>query len=125
MASPDDRRYTTSHEYAKVDGSIVTVGITQHAADELTDITYVDLPKAGDQVQAGQPFGEIESVKATSDVYAPVSGTIAEVNSALEDEPGLLNSDPFEKGWLIKIEAGDTTPLDSLLSAEDYDKQLS
>src|SRR3954463_7697464 len=100
MAAPQDRRYLETHEWFKAEGKTVTVGITQAAADELTDITYVSLPKVGDRVTAGHRFGEIESVKATSDLYSGVSGTVTAINDQLANNPGLVNSDPFEAGWM-------------------------
>ncbi|MCL2640377.1 MAG: glycine cleavage system protein GcvH [Phycisphaerales bacterium] len=119
MAAPADRRYSESHEWYKQDGDVVTVGITQFAVDELTDITYVDLPSAGKQIVAGQPFGEIESVKATSELYSAVAGEVVESNVALKDDPSLVNQDPYEKGWMIKVKAVGAN-LDSLMSAADY-----
>ncbi len=125
MASPTDLRYTESHEWARVEGDMVTLGITRFAVDELTDITYVDLPEAGSSVGAGDPVCEVESVKATSDVYSPVGGEIVEVNEALNDDPSLINQDPYEKGWLVKLRATDTSPLDAMLSAAAYDESNS
>ncbi len=123
MSAPTDRRYLQSHEWHKKEGDSVIVGITQIAADELTDITYVSLPKVGDQVTANGRFGEIESVKATSDLYSGVSGTVTAVNPALASDPGLVNRDPHEEGWMIKIKPSDSGELDKLLSAEDYLKR--
>jgi len=117
---PDDRKYTPSHEWLLADGHMVTIGITQYAADELTDITYVELPTTGTAVTAGSALGEIESVKATSDIIAHVSGKVVEVNEALADEPGLVNTDPFGRGWMVKVQAGDLTPLDGLMAASAY-----
>ncbi len=125
MAVPNDRKYSKTHEWFKVQGDIVTIGVTQFAADELTDITYVELPKVGAAIAAGASFGEVESVKATSDVYSAVAGSVAEVNARLSDEPELLNSDPFNAGWLIKLRCGDLAPLASLLDGPAYDKQTS
>ncbi len=105
MAAPSDRKYSSSHEWHKQDGDVVTIGITQFAVDELTDITYVDLPAVGKQVTAGKSFGEIESVKATSELYSGVTGEVVEVNGALKDDPSLVNSDPFGRGWMIKVKA--------------------
>ena len=120
MANPTDRRYLESHEWHKLEGDVVTIGITQHAADELTDITYVQLPKAGTKVTANKAFGEIESVKATSDLYSGVSGEVTAVNDALSNEPGLVNQDAFEKGWMIKVKVSDKGEFEKLLSADDY-----
>lgn len=120
MAVPTDRRYLTSHEWHKLDGDTVTLGITQQAADELTDVTYVALPKVGDNISANSRFGEIESVKATSDLYSGISGQVVAVNDALTGDPGLVNRDPFEGGWMIKVKTTNPSELDALLSAEKY-----
>lgn len=124
MAVPNDRRYLKSHEWHKLEGDVVTIGITKFAADELTDITYVSLPAVGKQVTAGQAFGEIESVKATSDLIIGVSGTVTAVNTKLGDAPELVNNDSFEGGWMIKVKASDTAQVNKLLSAEQYEAQL-
>ena len=105
MPAPADRRYAETHEWHKQDGDVVTIGITQFAADELTDITYVDLPQPGKKVEAGKRFGEIESVKATSELYSAVTGEVLESNPALKEDPSLVNQDPYGKGWLIKLKA--------------------
>jgi glycine cleavage system H protein len=124
MSSPADRKYTDSHEWAKAEGAVVTLGVTQHAVDALTDVTYVEMKPAGTKVQAGGVIGEIESVKATSDIYSPVAGEIVEVNKALSDDPSTVNSDPYGKGWLVKIKATDTAPLNALKDSAAYDKSL-
>jgi len=118
MDLPTDRKYLESHEWFKIDGDTATVGITQTAADELTDITYVSLPKVGDTITAGQRWGEIESVKATSDLYAGVTGTVTAVNDALAGDPGLVNREPFTDGWMVKVKV--TAAGDKLLSAAEY-----
>ena len=123
MSVPTDRRYLQSHEWHKLDGDTVTIGITQFAADELTDVTYVSLPKVGDKVTANQRFGEIESVKATSDLYSGVSGTVSAVNDGLTGNPGLVNSDPFNAGWMIKVKTSNPGEVNNLLSSEDYLKK--
>jgi len=120
---PDDLKYTRTHEWIKIEGDVATVGITEYAQSELGDIVYVDLPSPGRAVQAGQTFGSIESVKTVSDLYAPVSGEIAEVNQDLEGKPELVNTDPYGAGWLVKISAGDV-PAD-LLDAAAYKESLS
>jgi glycine cleavage system H protein len=122
--APKDYRYLESHEWHKreADGTI-TLGITQIAADELTDITYVALPKVGDSVTANQRWGDIESVKATSDLYTGVSGTIAAVNNELAKNPGLVNSDPYNAGWMIKIKPSNPGEFDKLLAVDDYLKK--
>lgn len=123
--SPTDRKYSKTHEWFQVAGDVVTVGITQFAADQLTDITYVDLPAVGTTVQPGKPCGEIESVKATSELFCAVSGKVVAVNGRLADEPGLLNTDPFDAGWMLKIECPDPSPLNNLLDGPAYDKMVS
>lgn len=120
MKVPTDRKYSETHEWYLVDNGLVTIGITQYAADELTDITYVELPEVGAAVAVGDAIGEVESVKATSEVLTAVSGEVVEVNSALEEHPELLNEDAFEEGWLIKIRAESTEPLTALLDAKEY-----
>jgi glycine cleavage system H protein len=121
MAAPTDRKYTKSHEWArKIDGGLVEIGVTQHAADQLTDITFVELPAVGDRVSAGTAMGEIESVKSASDLYAPVSGEVAEVNQALADQPGSVNEDPFGAGWMVRVSPSDESELDALLDADAY-----
>ncbi len=123
MAAPSDRRYTETHEWHKLDGETLTIGITQHAVDELTDITYVELKEAGTTLDAGDSIGEVESVKATSDVYSALPGEIVEVNGALSDDPSLINQDPYEKGWLVKIKVSDTGRMDGLMEAAAYNEQ--
>jgi len=120
MTTPDDRRYTESHEWLKPDGDTFTLGLTRHAVDELTDITYVEMKSPGETFDAGDSVGEVESVKAASDVYSPLGGEIVEINTKLADDPSLLNSDPFGEGWLVRIKAADTSGFDSLLDASDY-----
>jgi glycine cleavage system H protein len=109
MNVPDDLQYAETHEWLRLDGETATVGITDHAQAELTDIVYVELPKLGDLVMAKQAVAVVESVKAASDIYAPIGGTIVEINSALESDPGLVNRDPFGEGWLwkMRVEAGE------------------
>ena len=121
MASPDDRKYAETHEWHKLDGDTVTIGITRFAVDELTDITYLEFSKESGEVSQGETFGEIESVKTTSDLYSGVAGEIVEVNQEAVDNPAIINEDPWEKGWLIKVKASDPGQLDSLMSAGDYD----
>ena len=123
MSVPADRRYLETHEWHKLEGDTVTIGITQHAADELTDITFVQLPKVGASISAGKPFGEIESVKATAELMSGVDGQVSAVNEALGNTPGAVNQDPFGAGWMIKVKVADKGSLSSLLSAEDYGKK--
>lgn len=125
MAVPQDRKYTQTHEWFKVEGNQVTVGISKFAADELTDITYVDLPEVGSEVVAGEDFGEIESVKATSGLFCAVSGKVIAVNEELADKPELVNNDPFNGGWMLKIECTDLGPLDKLLDSAAYERMIA
>ena len=121
MTSPSQCRFTESHEWFTVDGETVTMGISQFAANELTDITYVETKPVGTSVNPGDSIGEVESVKTTSDVYTAVGGEIVEVNQAVCDDPSLINSDPFGAGWLVKIRAADTSVLAELMDQPTYD----
>ncbi len=123
MSSPSDCRFTESHEWFRVDGDIVTLGITQFAADELTDITYVEVKEPGTEIEPGEPVGELESVKTTADVFSVVGGEIVEVNEALAEDPSLVNSSPFDDGWLVKIRTSDTSPLEDLMDQPTYDEK--
>jgi glycine cleavage system H protein len=120
--SPTDRRYTREHEWARLEGEVVTVGITQFAQEQLGDVVYVELPKIGATLTAMRPFGVVESVKAASDLFAPLSGEVTEVNTALDSTPELINQDPYERGWIIKARPSDPAQLDQLLTAEQYDQ---
>jgi glycine cleavage system H protein len=120
MTTPSDRRYSASHEWHQVQGDHVVIGLTRYAVDALTDVTYVELRKAGTHVAAGDSVGEVESVKTTSDVYSAVEGEIASTNDALESNPGLLNDNPYEH-WLVRLRVSDLTPLDGLMDAATYD----
>ena len=122
MTTPDDRRYSDEHEWALVEGNVVTVGVTQFATDSLGDVVYVDLPESGIEVSQFDKFGEIESVKAVSDLFTPVGGVIVEVNSEVADMPEKVNEDPYSVGWLVKIEVSDASQLDRLMDAAAYDK---
>lgn len=123
MPSPSDLKFTDSHEWFRVEGGTVTIGITQYAADELTDVTYVEMKPAGEQISAGASLGEVESVKTTSEVYSVVSGEIVEANPAVSDNPALLNTDPFGEGWLVKMKVADMSPLDGLMDQATYDEK--
>jgi glycine cleavage system H protein len=120
MSYPDDLRYSKEHEWVRVDGSRATVGITSFAAEELGDIVFVELPEVGASLAQFGTFGVVESVKAVSDLYAPVSGEVVEVNDALRDAPELLNSDPFGEGWIARLEMADDGELDALMDATAY-----
>lgn len=117
---PAELKYLASHEWAKLDGDVVIVGISDHAQDALGDVVYVELPEVGTDYAAGDEVAVVESVKAASDIYAPVSGTITEVNEALEDSPELVNDAPYAGGWFYKMKADDPSALEGLLSAADY-----
>jgi glycine cleavage system H protein len=121
---PDNYRYTKEHEWVLADGETGTIGITEHAQSELGDIVFVDLPKVGATIEQGKTFGSVESVKAVSDLYAPVTGEVIEVNGDLNAKPEALNSDPHGAAWLIKIRIADAGELDGLLSAADYQAYL-
>ena len=123
MSVPNDRRYLETHEWHSLAGDVVTIGITQYAADELTDITFVQLPKVGAAIEANKPFGEIESVKATAELVSGVSGQVVAVNDSLAANPGVVNQDPFTGGWMIKIKIADPASLQKLLAADDYEKK--
>ncbi|MCG3128383.1 MAG: Glycine cleavage system H protein [Phycisphaerae bacterium] len=125
MPVPTDRKYAKTHEWFLAQGDVVTIGITKFAADELTDVTYVELPAAGKAVAAGESFGEIESVKATSGLYSAISGTVLEVNKKLADKPELVNNDSFNEGWMIRVKCSDLSPLSKLMDAAEYDRQTS
>ncbi len=118
--NPPELRYTEEHEWARAEDSRITVGITDYAQDALGDVVYVDLPASGTRVEQGQPFGEVESTKSVSDLYAPVTGTIVERNESLESQPELVNSDPYGQGWLVVIEAEDGTQMEALMDASAY-----
>ena len=121
--APADLKYLQTHEWHRIQGDTATLGITQFAADELTDVTFVSLPKVGTTLEANARFGEVESVKATSDLYSGVSGTVTEVNEALGSDPSLVNTDPYDRGWMIKVKLANPGDADKLLSVEDYLKK--
>ncbi len=120
MKAPIDRMYAETHEWFMLEDGVVTMGITQYAADELTDITYVELPKVGTRVGVGDAIGDVESVKATSEIFTAVSGKVVAVNTALTDHPELLNDDAFDEGWIAKIEVDSPEPLKTLMNAKEY-----
>lgn len=121
---PEEYYYTKDHEWAQVDENVVTVGITEYAQDTLGEVVYVELPEEGQKVTQGEPFGVVESVKAVSDLVAPVSGTVIEVNMSMTDNPGTLNDDPMNDGWLIRIEMDTEKELANLMRAPDYKKLI-
>lgn len=120
MNIPSELKYTKDHEWVKIDGDVITVGITDFAQGELGDIVYVEVETVDETLDAEEVFGTVEAVKTVSDLFLPVSGEIIEFNESLEDEPEKVNSDPYGEGWMIKVKCSDTSQLDELLSAEDY-----
>ena len=125
MPSPSDRRYTKEHEWVRVEDDLGTVGITDYAQDQLGDLVYLDLPSSGTQVKQLDKLGEIESVKAVSDLYSPVSGEVTEVNQEVVDRPELVNQSPYEEGWLVRLRLADPAEVDGLLTAEQYDELIA
>ncbi|MGC9453520.1 MAG: glycine cleavage system protein GcvH [Phycisphaerae bacterium] len=121
---PDELLYTEQHEWAKVEGDTVTVGISDHAQEQLGDITFVELPEVGDKLTAGGEACALESTKAAASIYAPADGEVAEVNEALEDDPAAVNSDPYGAGWIYKMKVSDSSQLDKLMKPDDYRKML-
>ncbi|MDH5541332.1 MAG: glycine cleavage system protein GcvH [Nitrospinota bacterium] len=124
MEYPDNLKYTKEHEWVIESEGMVIVGITDYAQDALGDVVFVELPEVGSEVKAGEPFGVVESVKSVSDLYAPITGKVVEINNGLEDEPELVNNSPFDEGWMIKIEVYDESELDDLLSSSDYEEYV-
>ena len=118
---PADLRYTKDHEWVRVDGDTAIIGITDHAQEQLGDVVYVELPKAGESFAANESFGSVESVKAVSEIFTPVSGEVAEVNESLNDEPEKVNKDPYGDGWMIKMKMSSPGQIDSLLTAAEYE----
>ncbi len=122
--NPRDCKYGKEHEWVRLEGGLATVGITDYAQDQLGDIVYVELPPLEEMLTQFEPFGVVESVKAASDLYAPLSGEVLEVNGELSDHPEFVNENPYGQGWMIKIEPSDASQLDSLLTAEEYEEYL-
>jgi glycine cleavage system H protein len=122
---PDDLHYLNTHEWVRVTDGTARIGISDFAQDELGDVVFVDLPADGEAVTAGEDFGVVESIKAVSDLYSPVSGTVTAINDALESEPELLNEDPYGEGWLVEVELDDESELDDLLDADVYADQIA
>jgi len=124
MEAPKGLYYTKEHEWARLEGDIASVGITDYAQGELGDVVFVELPTKGKQVEMGSAFGTIEAVKAVADLYAPLSGEIVEINEALENSPELVNQSPYDEGWMVKIKVSDKSEADKLMQAEEYAKML-
>lgn len=125
MNVPANLKYTKDHEWIRVEGAVGIVGITEYAQGELGDVVFVELPAAGKQIRAGEAFGTVEAVKAVSDLYSPVSCTVKEINKEIVDAPELVNKEPFERGWMIKVAIDDPKELDALLDAEAYKKLIA
>jgi glycine cleavage system H protein len=124
MNNPTDLRYATSHEWVRLDGEIATVGISDHAQEELTDVVFVELPALGRSVDAGDPTAVVESVKAASDIYAPIGGEVVEVNPDVEADPSLVNTDPYGKGWIFRLKVKNAADVASLMDAAAYSAQI-
>jgi glycine cleavage system H protein len=124
MTTPKELRYSEEHEWVKVEGETVRVGITHFAQSELGDIVFVELPEVGDEVTADEPFGSVESVKTVSELYAPLSGKVVAVNEDLNDSPEFVNESPYEKAWMIVIEPSDNSEIDKLMTAEQYEEMI-
>ena len=124
MAYPEDVRYTPEHEWARLENGVVTVGITSYASEQLGDVVFVELPDVGRRVEATKPFGVVEAVKTVSDLYAPVSGEVVEVNAALADHPETVNAEPFGGGWMIRIKAADAADVAKLMDHEAYGRHV-
>ena len=121
---PDNLRYSRTHEYVNLEGEIATIGITDYATEELGDVVFVELPKVGAHYDAGKTFGVVESVKAVSDLYLPIGGTVTAVNTTIEGEPALVNKDPFGAGWMVKLKVDDPGQVAKLMSRQEYDDAL-
>lgn len=125
MSTPKDLRYSEEHEWVKVEDGKVRIGITHFAQSELGDIVFVELPQVGDVIKTDDPFGSVESVKTVSELYAPISGTVVEVNADLEDSPEFVNESPYEKAWMIVVEPADASEVDKLMTAEQYEEMTA
>jgi len=125
MEIPTGLKYSKEHEWVATEGSVATIGITDHAQDQLGEIVYVELPAVGEKISKDDPFGVVESVKAVSDIYAPISGTVVEVNEDLPESPEIVNEDPYGDGWLVKVKISDTTDFDDLLDHEEYEELVA
>ena len=123
MAVPNELKYSKEHEWVKVEGNVATIGITEYAQSELGDIVFVELPETDDEINEGDTFGSVESVKTVSELYAPISGKVVEVNEELEDSPEFVNESPYEKAWMVKVEISESQ-LEALLTAEKYSEMI-
>ena len=124
VAVPSEFKYSKEHEWVKIENNVATIGITEYAQNELGDIVFVELPETDDELNEGDTFGSVESVKTVSELYAPISGKIVEVNEELEDSPEFVNESPYEKAWMVKIEISDDSQLEELLSADQYSEMI-
>ena len=122
MTTPEDNKYARSHEYVHLEGQVGTIGITDYAQKELGDVVFVELPQVGSLVEAGDEMGSIESVKAVSEIFAPVSGEVVEINETLADKPDLVNTDPYGDGWMIRVRLSDPSEVEELMNAEEYEE---
>ncbi|WP_144512412.1 glycine cleavage system protein GcvH [Bacillus sp. FJAT-22090] len=125
MSTPKELKYSEEHEWVKTEGGNARIGITHFAQSELGDIVFVELPQVGDEIKAGDPFGSVESVKTVSELYAPISGKVVEVNGELEDSPEFVNESPYENAWMIVVEPSNTSEIDELLSADQYEELIA
>jgi glycine cleavage system H protein len=124
MSTPKELRYSEEHEWVKVEGEKIRIGITDFAQSELGDIVFVELPEVGDEIQADEPFGSVESVKTVSELYAPISGKVVEINEDLDDSPEFVNESPYEKAWMIVIEPANAGDIENLMTAEQYEEMI-
>ena len=125
MEIPKGLKYSKEHEWVVTEDTVATIGITDHAQDQLGEIVYIELPSVGDKISKDDPFGVVESVKAVSDIYAPVSGTVVEVNEDLPESPEVVNEDPYGDGWLVKVQMNDPSDLEDLMNHEEYEEMLA
>ncbi|KOS63860.1 glycine cleavage system protein GcvH [Lysinibacillus sp. FJAT-14222] len=125
MSTPKDLRYSEEHEWVKVEDGKVRIGISHFAQSELGDIVFVELPQVGDEIKTDDPFGSVESVKTVSELYAPISGTVVEVNADLEDSPEFVNESPYEKAWMVVVEPADASEIEKLMTAEQYEEMIA
>lgn len=124
MAVPNELKYSKEHEWVKVEGNVAIIGITEYAQSELGDIVFVELPETDDEINEGDTFGSVESVKTVSELYAPISGKVVEVNEELEDSTEFVNESPYEKAWMVKVEISDESQIEALLTAEKYSEMI-